>query len=43
MVGALVVTTEFVTGHPNLRFCLRLEGREVVHRPTLQGGKVGVE
>jgi hypothetical protein len=39
-VGALVVTTQFVNAHPNLRFCLRLEGREVVHRPIVQRGKV---
>jgi hypothetical protein len=39
MVGALVVTPEFVTEHPNVRFCLRLE-REVVHRPIVERGKV---
>jgi hypothetical protein len=38
--GALVVTTEIVREHPNLSLCLRLEGREVVLRPAVEGGKV---
>jgi hypothetical protein len=42
MMGATVVTTQFVTEHPNLRFCLRLGGREVVNRPIVEGGNGGL-
>jgi hypothetical protein len=39
-VGATVVTVEFVREPLNLRFTLRVGGREVVHCPGIEGGKV---
>jgi hypothetical protein len=34
------LSVEFVRKYPNFRFCLRVGGREVVHRPIVEEGKV---